>query len=463
MSISLTGRETPLLRHTPPLLSPEQFERLRGALAAFGGIFLDASQQRMLEYGLASRTAATGLPLERYEQLVLAGADRDEIRRLAELLLNHETFFFRNQPHVRALRQVLLPEIHRRKPPGEPIRIWSAGCSTGEEPYSIALAALETLAYTGRRAEVYGTDLSEIALEKARAGVYRGRTLNNVAPAQLMRFFEPAGDSYRVGAALRAAVRFERLNLLDPFPDLVRGSDVIFCQNVTIYFQAEARRALIERFYETLPPHGLLLLGFSETLWNVFDGFQAREVDGAYVYVKAAPAPAPAPPRDRSARVRLHVPPAAARRERIPQRDPEPAPAPPAAPTLLAARALADRGEHDAAEEELRRIIAVDALNEEAYLLLGVIHGRRGEWHAAVRELERARYLQPSDPLVSFHLADAYRHTLRVSQALREYQVALRKLEPLAPETLVGGVAVSWLRETCERQLAMLRRHGGRR
>lgn len=470
---------------SPPAgqLTDEQFDRLRHALASYGGIFLDDTQRRVLETGVASRLAACDEPLARYEQRVAAPGGREELRRLAELVLNHETFFFRNGPHLRALRDVLLPEIHRRKPAGAPVRIWSAGCATGEEPYSIAIAAIEALGHTGRPVEVFGTDLSELALEKARAGFYRGRSLNNVTPAQLARFFRPLGEGYLVGDALRAAVRFARLNLLDPLPPTLRGCDAIFCQNVTIYFQPDARRDLIARFFAALPPHGLLLLGFSETLWNVFDGFHSREVGGAYVYYKGPQEGADHGPQINDQGSTTNDQPVlrgAKRRPTTGNRRP-PTPVSPAGagvveggdaafvvgpsslvvgPSLLVtqARAHADRGELELAEAELLRALEGDALNEEAYALLGVIYSRRGEWQAAARQLERARYLRPGDPLVSFHLADAYRHTARAALAAREYRSTLRKLEPHPPDAILGGVAVGWLRETCERQLQHLPR-----
>src|SRR5207244_8792330 len=105
----------------------------------------DTVRQRLLEVGVADRLSATGDDLASYERRLHGPTGRDELRLLAELVLNHETFFFRNGPHLRALQEVLLPEIHQRKPIGAPIRIWSAGCATGEEAYSLAIVAIETL------------------------------------------------------------------------------------------------------------------------------------------------------------------------------------------------------------------------------------------------------------------------------------------------------------------------------
>src|SRR5262245_30437583 len=123
-------------------LAPEQFGRLRDLLAGYSGVYLDSARQRVLEVGLTHRLHVTGDDFASYERRLSGAGGRDELRQLAELVLNHETFFFRNVPHLRALREVLLPDLHRRKPASAPIRIWSAGCATGEEPYSLAITAV---------------------------------------------------------------------------------------------------------------------------------------------------------------------------------------------------------------------------------------------------------------------------------------------------------------------------------
>jgi chemotaxis protein methyltransferase CheR len=495
------------------LLALEQFTSLRDRLADYSGVYLDLTRLRLLEHGLAQRLHATGDDLAAYEQRIQGPSGRDELRLLAELVLNHETIFFRNGPHLRALREVLLPEIHRRKPAGAPIRIWSAGCATGEEPYSLAITALETLGQPlARPVEIWATDLSEPALRKARAGFYRGRALQNLPGELLARYFTPKDDGYLIGDALRALVRFESLNLLDPFPRYASGVDIIFCQNVTIYFQLKTCQELIARFYGCLPPGGLLCLGFSETLWNIFDRFHSREVAGAYVYYKealeASVSSAASIPRQRTATpkvehrqsTRSSAPPnrgdssvsrdrkevfhdhagllsghglsdqaaVASGRELLMQGKTDEAlkalrgvsPQSICAPQALTltARAHADRGDLDLAAAEVRRAIEIDALNEEAQFLLGVIFGRQGQWPLAIQQLERARYLSVDSALVSFYLAEAYRQDGRTDKAAREYRNTLRKLDAHPPGLLLDGVAVGWLRETCQRQIEFLPR-----
>jgi chemotaxis protein methyltransferase CheR len=487
-------------------LSPEQFTCLRDLLAGFSGVYLDTARQRLLEHGLFLRLRATGDDIAAYERRLGSAGGREELRRLSELVLNHETFFFRNLPHMQALRDLLLPEIDHCKPSGVPIRMWSAGCATGEEAYSLALVALETLGQPlARPVEIWATDLSEPALKKAREGFYRGRALQNLPPELLRRYFQPRDDGYVVGEAVRKLVRFAPLNLLDPFPEQAAGVDIIFCQNVTIYFQLETCQRLIARFYECLPDDGLLFLGFSETLWNIFDRFFTREVGGAYVYYKRAlettappsytgirtnisqsdPKPGKLTPlglassrRSRGANVtagrekvfhdhaRSDLSDAGALSrgrallnqgeverafETLRRISPQSRLAPEA--ITLIARAHADRGDLDLAAAEVQRVLALDPLNEEAYLLLGIIYGRLGQWAEAVRQLERARYLSAESALISFYLAEAYRQTGSAKKAANEYRSTLRKLERHPPGAVLDGVAAGWLRESCQRQL----------
>lgn len=482
--------------------SPEIFFFFRDALARYSGVYLDLARQRLLEQSVARRMAGTGDTLAAYQWRVAAPQGRAELARLAELVLNHETMFFRNGPHFQALRQQLLPELHARKPAGAPLRIWSAGCATGEEPYSLAIAALETLGQPlPRPVEIFATDLSEPALQKARSGIYRGRTLQNIAPDQLERYFTPSANGYYVVSdAVRSLVRFEQLNLLEPFPAIAQGMDIIFCQNVTIYFQLKTCQELIARFYDCLPVGGLLFLGFSETLWNIFEHFSTREVAGAYVYSKGRThitrslGPAPAPQARRNQTEALAQPPARRAPATAPLAGSQARNASPGADRALLtrgyellhadrydealevlrhiplhsaivpealtliARVHADRGDLELASAEVQRAIEIDALHHEAYLLLGLIASRQGQWLAAIQQLERARYLNHDAPIVSYYLAEAYRQAGRAEKAIQEYRNTLQKLQKHPPGELLDGVAVSWLAETCQRHIELISR-----
>ncbi|MEI7769832.1 MAG: CheR family methyltransferase [Chloroflexales bacterium] len=474
-------------------VSTKQLAALRDLLAGYCGVYLDDSRQQALRSAVSRRATARGQSARGYAAHLAGPAGRDEVQALAELLVNHETVFFRNRPHMAALREAVLPDLHRRLPPGAPIRIWSAGCATGEEAYSIAIAASEALGSPSPRPiQILGSDLSESALARARAGVYRGRTLGSLSETQRGRFFTPHGaDGLAVSEPLRQMVRFERRNLLDPIPPELIGVHVILCQNVTIYFQLETCRALMGQFYDVLAEGGALFLGFSETLWNIFSRFRWREVGGTYIYYKesqrgappptaplptlsaghparagrAGAAPATARPDDAEIADRgralidsgqgdvaldlLHT--AALRGERAPQI------------MALAARAHANRGDLDLATAEARRALELDPLTTEAHLLIGQIYARQGQPAEAIRQLERARYLDTAAPLISFHLAECYRQIDRPAAALREYRNTIQKLAGHPPDELIDGVAIGWLAETCRMYLMALSAGGASR
>jgi chemotaxis protein methyltransferase CheR len=462
-------------------LSATQFRQLRDQLERYCGVYVDEARRKVIEQAVAQRLAANGHTLDAYSQQLAAPAGHDELRQLAELVLNHETSFFRNGSQFEALRREILPALERHKPAGQALRIWSAGCATGEEAYSLAISALETLgAPPPRPVQIWATDLSASALARARQGVYSGRALGQVRPAILARYFEPCEPGYRLTDEVRQMVRFEQRNLLEPFPPAAQGVDIIFCENVTIYFQLETCRDLIERFYAALPEGGMLFLGFSETLWQVYDRFQLEQIGGAFVYVKRTPLPVELrrTPRPLAATRQL---PRAAGRAPAHGLDEQPAaalararallaqgqgdealaalrqiapqhPSYPAALALLA-RIHADRGELDTALAEARRAIDVGPPTDEAYLLLGLIALRQGEQEQAVQQLERARYLDGNSPQVRFHLAEAYRQIGRAAEARREYANTLRALGNLADDQLLDGVTVAWLREACRKNV----------
>jgi chemotaxis protein methyltransferase CheR len=478
---------------TPPpsALAPPEAAALRDQMTAYCGVYLDDTRVGALEAAVGRRAGVLGLPGPAY--LAAVARDRTELQRLAELLLNHETQFFRNQPHMQALREVVLPELHRRLPPGAPLRLWSAGCATGEEPYSLAITALEALGERpGRPVEVWATDLSEAALAKACVGLYRGRSLANLTPQQRARYFVPRGAELSVADAVRALVHFEQRNLLAPFPQWARGVHVIVCQNVTIYFQLSVCRALMERFYQHLDDGGALLLGFSETLWNIFDRFRWREVGTSFVYYKEShsgsqPAQRPQQPAQAGQSAPAPLRPASSPKGVRPARTPQIFAAAEVvakgrvlldagqaeaalelfhttplagshAPQILAltARAHADRGDLDVAAAEARRSLELNPLTTEAHLLIGLIHARQGHYGAAAGQLERARYLDGESPMIAFHLAECYRQLGRATDALREYRNTIRKLAARPPDELIEGVAAGWLAETCRRYVSTL-------
>jgi chemotaxis protein methyltransferase CheR len=210
-----------------------------------------------------------------YYRHLLANPDT-ELPPLLELLTINETSFFRNQPQFDLLRETVLPELAarnaRRALPR--LRIWSAGCSTGEEPYSIAMTVLDRIGRPeGWELQVLASDLNMSVLAAARRGCYPAAKVREaVDEATLRRYFDPRGDQYEVRDAVRRLIAFDFHNL--KHENGLRDLDVIFCRNVLIYFDEEEQRKVIDKFHRSLGPGGYLFLGHSESLQGVDSRFE---------------------------------------------------------------------------------------------------------------------------------------------------------------------------------------------
>jgi chemotaxis protein methyltransferase CheR len=254
----------------------EDFEALRQLVKALTGINL-TEQKRELVYGrLARRLRALNLRSFR-EYRRLLGTDAGELVQLCNAITTNLTSFFRERHHFDYLREQFLRPLATDGRGQRRVRIWSAGCSSGEEPYSIAMTLLETLPDLPRwNARILATDLDSEVLERARRGVYPVERLGGLDPQRLERFFtaqpEHSGMTYRVKPELSALVTFRQLNLTQPLP--MKGPlDVIFCRNTIIYFDKDTQRDLFRRMALLQRPGGRLLLGHSESLFKVSDDY----------------------------------------------------------------------------------------------------------------------------------------------------------------------------------------------
>jgi chemotaxis protein methyltransferase CheR len=217
---------------------------------------------------------------------------REEMSRLLNEVTIGETCFFRNQPQLDALKSIVWPHIIEAcaKIPFNKLRIWSAGCSTGEEPYTLAMMLLEEKEgqFRGWTFEIQATDLNERSVEHAKAGLYGDYSVRNVNAYFREKYFTPEGDKLKVNAAVRNLVTFSRLNLLDDTRMLfMKGMDLIFCANVLIYFDLNSKRRVIQHFYSNLQAHGYFFLGHSESLYGVNDQFKLVHFPSATGYVKS--------------------------------------------------------------------------------------------------------------------------------------------------------------------------------
>ena len=268
--------------------------QIRDLVYNFSGIYQPENRLRFLEDRCARRMLKLGLGSlrEYFEHLTIGAARAAEVNELLNELTVGETCFFRNQPQLDAFQQSVLPMVLGNKAslPVKRIRIWSAGCSTGEEPYTLAMLLLEHKMGMLRNCsfEVLATDLNQRSLKEAEAGVYGEYSTRNVSQYFRGKYFLPEGDKLRISELPRSLVRFSRLNLLDDGAmTFLKGIDVIFCCNVLIYFDSASKRRVIQHFYNNLLPNSFLFLGHSESLFGVNQDFQMLQLPGSAAYMKA--------------------------------------------------------------------------------------------------------------------------------------------------------------------------------
>ena len=270
-------------------LSEHELSEIRMLIEERTGICFDESRARFFSTRVKEHLRAKGL--ERGTDLLRAMRKSNvEYEALLEGLLTQETSFFRYPSVYEAFEKRVLPELHVKKFWKNPrtLRIWSAGCSTGEEPYSIGITIADSLSFTESwDVEILATDVGRHALKQAERGVYTGRSLGSVSPERLAAQFTPVNGGHQVRPRLRKLVTFAQMNLASAV--YVGRMDMIFCMNVLIYFSEERRRALVQRFFDTLEPGGYLFLGHSESISKMPVKFQAIVLNDCILYRKPTP------------------------------------------------------------------------------------------------------------------------------------------------------------------------------
>lgn len=252
-------------------LSGAHFTRIATLLHEHAGIRLREGKEGLVRARLAKRLRALGLTdFDAYLAHVESERSRAEFTEMVDALTTNKTSFFREHAHFAVLRDDVLPAS-----PG-PVRLWSAGCSSGEEAYTLAMVLHEALGTAAAaQARILATDISHRVLAVAKAGRYPAETLADVPPSLRQQYWRAIdGDArYEAGPALRQVVQFGRLNLMAPWP--MRGPfDAIFCRNVMIYFDKDTQQRLVERYRQLLRPGGYLFVGHSESLTGLAHQFR---------------------------------------------------------------------------------------------------------------------------------------------------------------------------------------------
>ena len=463
---------------------------LKRLLARRLGLHFEGESESRLRSALDTRLAAVGgVGLADY--LGRLREDAAEFQALAGLLTIQESYFYREPRHLWLLTEHLAPALLGGRGPGDPVRIFSVGCAAGEEPYSIVMALWERWGEsTARRFRIEAADLDPGALARARAGRYRPWSLRGLAPVSAARWFAPApGGMRELAVEIRRTVAFRVLNLVaDPLPADLGGQDLIFYRNLSIYFDAATREAVLRRLWTLLRPGGYLIVGTAETLGNGGGPFTLCERDGVWYFQKEEPAPrAGAPVASGGAWPRAAGDPSApvagvggdARRPSLSAAvspralevptgadPPCPPPAPPqrwgegryrealalaqverfaaaaellapvcarpdapAGALLLAALVLAETGDSRGAAAAADRVLVADPWSAPAQVLLGRLAHQRGDLEGAVAHLRRAVYASPDYWPAHFALAECRAAAGLEAAARREYRIVLRLLE----------------------------------
>lgn len=287
MSGVLNAQPTPKQKGGP-LLSDKQFDYVLELIYKLTGIAMTASKRLLVERRIMSRMEALSLPtFEDYAELLKRG-DPTEVELFTNAVTTNLTSFFRENHHFDFLQKTFLPEQIKRKNNGDrKIRLWSAGCSTGEEPYSIAMALRESMPdIDAWDVKVLCTDIDSEVLAKCEAGVYTTDRVEGMSEQRVKKWFQQgSGDQDRfvkVKPCLRDLLVFRRLNLMQQWP-LSGKFDLIFCRNVMIYFDKPTQQKLVDQFSNHLVPNGYLIVGHSESLVRNTTDF---ELLGRTVYKK---------------------------------------------------------------------------------------------------------------------------------------------------------------------------------
>jgi chemotaxis protein methyltransferase CheR len=271
-------------------VSQDDVRRLCEFLYRRTGMLFADSKRYYIDRRLDERIAATGSESFQSYFAVLRADAEHEIEHLVNAFTVNETYFNREEHQLRCMTSSLLSEITRGKAPGEPIRIWSIPCSTGEEPYSMAIWLMENWDDVDKyNIEIVGSDIDTRALKAAAEGIYGDRALMRLTQKVINRYFKPLdGNRFQIDPGLCESIQFTSANLIDAAEmKYFRNFDIIFCRNVLIYFDDASRRLAAENLYDCLRPGGYICLGHSETMSRISTLFDVRRFQDAIVYQKS--------------------------------------------------------------------------------------------------------------------------------------------------------------------------------
>ena len=271
------------------ILSDELFDKFVKLVYMKTGIFYDYNKKYYVQKRVEKRAEALEMEtLSEYYQMLKFSDDPSEFEKLINDLTVNETYFFRDFPQLRNFAEDVLPVVVREKTNSKKIKVWSAACSTGEEPYTLSIILQEMLDKPeGWELQILASDINTEVLQFARIGLYESRSVKDVPPEYLEKYFTKRNDKYLVNLNVRRPVAFKRINLVcEKETSGVNGCDFIFCRNCLIYFDDESRRSVLSSFYESLNPGGFIFLGHSESVGRISSAYKVQRIGDTIVYSK---------------------------------------------------------------------------------------------------------------------------------------------------------------------------------
>ncbi len=271
-------------------MNDEIFRQLRDFIYEKTGIFVPDNKKYFLENRLSRIIKERNFRnYEDYLYFLKYNATKTDIAKLFDAITTNETFFFREPQQFEVFSNNLIPQIIKENAQmgRKDLKIWSAACSSGEEPYTIAMILLEKPELVSIRKEIYASDISESVLMSARRGIYGNYAVRNIPPAYIAKYFKDSGGLYNLSESVKSMVKFLNINLIDEKEvKQFKGIDVVFCRNVLIYFDDKAKKKVVSLIYDVLRPKGYLFVGTSESLHNITRAFRPVVINKVVVYQK---------------------------------------------------------------------------------------------------------------------------------------------------------------------------------
>lgn len=503
----------PNIRNDPLRINfPEETRlRFKNFIKDRTGLYFRDNDLKDLDAVVAARMKVCGFEtvFAYYSYLTTSEKREDELRELLNRLTINHTYFFRNEPQFKVLKEKILPELIERKlkernsakaQKKPAIRIWSAGCSTGEEPYTAAMLIIDIIPdLENWGIEILATDASTEAIERARMGIYSMNSMRLVDDYYKSRYFTERANAvqderFKIGDEVRRMVNFSYLNLVDE--EYPKEFDIIFCRNVTIYFDLEDTVRVMNKMERSLDEDGYLFIGYSETLQFISDKFKMINLEDAIFYRKTMPAE----------KVEKFIPPPASIKidkileelsmaefkaeEKAPQKahsakfeetliraikavhakDYQEALSlieearimekSAVEPDYLAAEICANQARFNEARENIRKVLDKNAMFAPAYYLLGSICAEEGNIEEGEKSYKKAIYLEEEFLLAHFSLANIYKEKGNIKEAIREYRNTLTILSKSKPYDIIaysGGFNAAALSSVCRDNIARLK------